>query len=425
MSNPQCTEARPHRFLWRFALQGASAVLGLVACSQGNVVDLGQNLEQPAASLGTRCQGSDAIDGPIVVESQEQLNELAGCKTINGDLTVFEFPEADLRPLRALTRVEGTLSFNLRPDTPYEPERVWLDSLEGLEGLERVGSLKLWSIAAPSLAPLAGLRWVETEISLLHCPQLSDLEGLENVSVLSDWRVRTQIVVSDCPQLRDITALHLPYDVGLLLVAGTPVERLDASSLTSLAQLTLSGTSLTDLSPFAHLGIVDDDLFIAENNALENATMDGLSYVGRLYVGLNPRLNRLSLESLMRFVSFEVDSNEALVSLPNFAHLEPDPYPFSFGIERNSALQRIELPSAYRKAKDVFLSGNAQLREIAFSGVQTADNIVVTDNPMLSNVDLGALSTANSLEIQRNQRLPPSAFDGVRTFESVITGNAP
>jgi hypothetical protein len=44
---------------------------------------------------------------------------------------------------------------------------------------------------------------------------------------------------------------------------------------------------------------------------------------------------------------------------------------------------------------------------------------------MLMNVDLGALSTANHLELRDNPLLSPSSFDGVRTFESVISGNAP
>jgi len=37
----------------------------------------------------------------------------------------------------------------------------------------------------------------------------------------------------------------------------------------------------------------------------------------------------------------------------------------------------------------------------------------------------GAVSTANYLDVRDNPLLSPSSFDGVRTFESVVSGNAP
>src|SRR5262245_28549996 len=198
--------ARLHsRNLWR-GFDLAAVALGLCACS-GGVVDVGENQDPAALPPNSRCLASDTIDGPIAVQNQDQLEQLAGCATIRGDLVIVSYPGTDLRPLRSLTTVEGVLALmrahsgwpGIDIDRTVEPvEGEWLTSLAGLERLDSVGGLLLDGISATTFAPLASLRRVGEGIDLMRCPEVRDLRGLEQVQPMPSFSA------VECAELRDI-----------------------------------------------------------------------------------------------------------------------------------------------------------------------------------------------------------------------------
>src|SRR5688572_22214317 len=76
-------------------LLAAALALGLLGCGQS------ANAPGPAASA-SRCATSPSLPGPLTVADQRELDALAGCETIDGDLSIAPFDGADLRPLGSL-----------------------------------------------------------------------------------------------------------------------------------------------------------------------------------------------------------------------------------------------------------------------------------------------------------------------------------
>src|SRR6187401_528750 len=96
---------RHHRldpFIITFALSWS-----LCACV-GEQVDLGESTN-PSTPRGSLCATSTSFEGNVTAGNQQQLNELAGCEVITGDLFIFPFFDPDFTPLASLQRVGGTL----------------------------------------------------------------------------------------------------------------------------------------------------------------------------------------------------------------------------------------------------------------------------------------------------------------------------
>jgi hypothetical protein len=88
-------------------------------------------------------------------------------------------------------------------------------------------------------------------------------------------------------------------------------------------------------------------------------------------------------------------------------------------------LQHIEVPQGFHRIGTLDIAFNAQLSELVFTGLKTVDNLEIRENAALSRVGLGVLSEVSSLRVVRNPLLPPTSFDGVRSFESTLLDNAP
>src|SRR5690242_8110072 len=96
-----------HHRLNSYVLSVALSSINLCACI-GDQIDLGES-SNPGTPRGSRCATSTTVEGNVTAGNQEELNELAGCEAITGDLYIFPFFEPDFTPLASLQRVEGTL----------------------------------------------------------------------------------------------------------------------------------------------------------------------------------------------------------------------------------------------------------------------------------------------------------------------------
>lgn len=420
------------------------ALLAL-ACS-GETVSLGENVRYLEAS-GSRCRSASTVEGSVRASNQAQIDELAGCEVIEGDLFVNPFENPDLQPLASLRVVGGTLDLGryslfdeITDDYEEQLEREgdllesgWLASFEGLEQLESVGSISLQGISAPSLAPLANLRGLTQSgrLSIGICQNLADLQGLENLRGVVDLQIL-------CDSLESLRGLSFPTRMGNVTIGGSNLRDLGDLALEVVEDLDIRNTALENLDALSTLTNADR-LMLSSNPALTN--LDGLNTLQQsdaVRIISNPALERLpefdSLGVLRELVLLE---NERLVELPAFPYLvtvlegsaslrDPafDREYFrldSLRIEDNPALERLHLPGAWALAGLIQISDNASLESIAFTQMEAADHVTIENNPALAQVDVGALRTVDELYVLNNPLLPLAGFDSLRTFESELS----
>jgi hypothetical protein len=422
----------------------------LTACS-ADVVSLGEREEENAVPSNSRCQASTTLEGSVRVESQEQLDALEGCEVITGDLDIVAFPAASFRSLHALTRVDGHVQVGGHtPEPPgdgrsagewvfsedyevYQASIVdWLPSLEGLEHLERVGAL---SIAAPvsSLLPLSGLRHIDTGSLEVSSDGLASLAGLEAVRGVDSLYV-------DGAELRDISAVRL-QEVMLRLAIHAPIAELDASELKYADWIELMYTELEDLDALENLQDAGAVHIIGNLRLRHMEGLNRLRNVHELAVQDNDQLEHMGdFASLVTLDSLDIQDNVELTQLPSFpsyrlgeaavADPEGGPEWLYFGniqqisLSGNDSLRRFAMPDRWRAVTFVRISGTS-LEAVDFVNVRSIGTLIIDGNPLLTDVNLGALASVPDLRIESNHALSPTAFDGVQTVQRQIAGNAP
>lgn len=422
---------------------GAIAPWLLAACA-GDVINLGERESELAVPPHSRCQSSSTLEGPIRVETQEQLDALEGCQIIAGNLDIVAFPNASLRSLHALRSVEGYVVVGghtpVRPPNDerrleewleevgeYENSIVdWLPSLEGLEHLEAVDSL---SVSAPvsSLQPLSGLRRINTGSLSVKSDLLPSLAGLEQVRGFDSLGV---IGV----ELRDISAVTLPETMQGLHIRA-PIATLTAEALRSANTIDLVGTELAHLDALERLETVGVLSVIGNPRLRDMQGLNALRTIGELYVQENDALERTcDFASLASLELLQVQDNDSLSELPSFPAYYQGSIPAvtdrpvvnveQLVLRGNERLKQLHVPATW-KAVGVINVSDTHLDSIDFANVQSVGTLVVWANPALSDVQLGALSSAAYLEVKYNHMLASTAFDDVRTLESHFYQNGP
>jgi len=94
-------------------IHGCAAALGvcMLACARDGV-SLGDDIYEPMPP-SIRCARDPLIDADVRVTNQAELDALAGCEEISGDLEIAVYPDTDLRPLAALRTVGGALDIGI------------------------------------------------------------------------------------------------------------------------------------------------------------------------------------------------------------------------------------------------------------------------------------------------------------------------
>jgi hypothetical protein len=329
---------------------------GLLACG-----GLAEDGRVPGSLPANGCVSPELVLGSVDVRDQAGLEALRGCDTIHGDLTIYPFADADLRPLGSLLTVTGAFTLGdpyLERPTPAFP------SLAGLETLAQVGSLALLGVSAPGLEPLAGLG------------------GFSGV------------LIADCPQLKSLSGLTFPSELGNVTIANTPLTSLRAlRTVRALGVLSLDTTGLHQL----------DDL-------------EGLREIEHLNLSHNPVLVQLSgLSSLSKLLGVEISSNPQLTGIPDLDGL----YRLdSFSVTDNATLQRIGRMPRLIAVDEARIQNNPALQVIAaFATIRDASSIQIDHNPRLAELDLSSLEeVSRELRVAYNPEL-----DGARMTPSLNT----
>lgn len=429
-----------------------AALLG--ACS-GDAVNMGEDTAVELPPPYSVCAENPTLSGDVVVHNQDELNALEGCEVVEGDLNVVPFAGADLRPLHALTAVGGLLSFSEPPPadgwvTPAGPcissciepaigatPSDWLSSLEGLESLETVGSLRIVGLSASDVEPLQNLRSLTDGgyLSLTKCHNLRDLNGLRNVTGILDLEI-----IAD--SLETIAALQLPRQMNSVHLEGASLRDLGTFPVRGVLNfLKLVGSSLENLDPLAELDWVGTDLSIRGNPLLTNMDgLNGLVSAGALHVSNNDSLERFpEFTALEHLRAFSMYNNDVLHDLSAFhaAHhrvtLRPTllsldwsnaEFPDYIDISGNPALESFAMPMRWRFGELVRIVGNDNLRHLDLGSFETMDWLWISDNQALESVEHARLGTIDKLQVEHNPSLLPSAFDGIPRFETIMVGNA-
>jgi hypothetical protein len=325
------------------------------------------------------------------VSTQADIDALEGCEVLLGDLVVWQ-PNADLRPLHALTRITGGVSLGSPED-----ERP-LFTLEGLEQLESVGgSAMIDGLSITSLAPLRSLRTV-TALYLTRLPNLIDLQGLDRLE-LDDILLE----VNDAPRLQSLRPLVFPARMSqrLLLRRVPSLSDLgDISRLESIVDLDLNQTALTHLDELASLrsALI---LQVVNNPLLQDVSaLSGLVSTEFFTFYGNPQLLQLpAFPALSGVGTLTIEDNERLESIGSYPLLTwmGGGWSGELKVRNNASLQQVDGLAGLEQTDRVLIQANAKLRSITLPGLRrVTQSLVVTSNPELDPSAVTALAAVQA-----------------------------
>lgn len=426
--------------------------LPLGACGN-ETVNLGGGRISQSIQSGSRCAASPVLPESVRVTSQAELTELEGCEEIWGDLRVEIFAGADLSPLTSLRTIDGLLELGSYPEFPaegVEPAELeallaeveaiaangYLPSLQGLESLERVTSLDFYYLAAPDLAPLAGLRELSGHEGTLpvgfvglHDSSVRTLHGLENVANIED------LVLSNNTELESLGGITLGPVVRNLNLINSPrlTSIAELGGVEATSTLYLDNTGISDLNELTELGFAEFGISLTGNrNLLDIDRLTDLD-TASLWISSNAVLASIpALPHFLFFDRFSAIDNPALrtiqLALPEQGNAgSPRSLPEEvevIEIGGNAQLTEVSISAGLMHARLLAIYQNPALEQVSLGTLTSVESLHISDNERLSRVDLGALDRAESLSVVNNPQLDPTELAVVRTFEANITGNA-
>jgi hypothetical protein len=395
-----------------------------------------------ASPRGSDAGSTDCVlarEGDVLVRTPAELEALRDHHLVSGDLTVACPDCTTLAPLACLEEV-GKLLRIVGSDQ--------LESLQGLSALRRLGVLSQEGglaigperdpLETPgnarlrTLGGLGPLELVAGRVEVRKNPELRDLSGLfglhqiagsiflednDALGSLADlselWSVRGTLEIADNDALVDLTGLGS-------FVQTTGLGIRDNDALTTLSGLGRFWGQTSDLT----VDIANNPL-LADVTALENVqgTVRGLTFMN------NASLRAVALNSELSIVTsgLVVRNNAVLESFtaPGLTHVDS-----ALQIDSNPLLTTLDL-GAPVSVGGLFLMNNGALRDTAaFAEVRLVSNLVLIEsngvlesvrlpelqevggdiridaNPALVGFDLGALRSAESIQLRYNGLLP-------------------
>jgi hypothetical protein len=374
------------------------------------------------------------------------LEVLRGYTRVAGDLVVPEETE-DLSALRCLQRVDRVLSIS---DAPK------LVSLDGLEDLERVGTLSLADLPAlTSTSGLSGLRTIDEGLgfqglaSLARVEGLSDLEELGGgVSLVGLHALETWDEPLEIPSLSSLHLLGIADGASIRafsevteiregVVLTTPMDatvglRLHLDALTSAPTLdfdAVAAETIGSLGALSEVGQLELTRYYGEN--LDG--LDSLRRIGRLHIESSPNLRSVDgLEGVEELTSLELASNPRLENLDGLSGVQDMPFIGSASVDEPRWAPSISILDCETLA-DISGLGDTPvtyLADVRLVGVPSLSSL--GEWPALEGLgsfelsgsavrDLDALSNLETLDHFLHDELgQPRATD---TFRLVLYGN--
>lgn len=343
------------------------------------------------SSAALPCRDEDGVvKVSVEVRSQEDIERLAGCERLVGDLFLYARPGLDYTPLRSLRDVEGTLVVR-DGDAP----------LEGLSGLEEAGGLELSNLQVANLEPLSGLRRLGVSTSQLPPPSetIDEETGLEDISYVSFFG----LAINNCAGLTSLAGLHSLEELDALHLANNPdlVSLGGLSGLVELPELQLI-SGVVDLrggvpvrrlsvshSPWTDLTALGDTRVLESLELRDNPALASLAGAR-----LPARLELLSLRNNPALAS--LDGLTALRSIDQLLIVTAS---WSSRVPvAESRLTSVEGLSGLERVGDLYLHGQTRLRSLAgLAALREIESVNLSDNPALQSLEgLSGLERAGS-----------------------------
>jgi hypothetical protein len=403
----------------------------LSACG-GRQLSVGDN-DGSGAAGSDLCNGG-TWNGDVSTFRQTEIDKLAGCERINGNLQIRSFPEEglSLAALSSLREVHGNVLI----------ERV--PSLAGLEALEQVGNLQLSEIGDTDLSALHSLRRIEftaagwspggtiniqgshnlkslagleqleawNSLSLIDSPELATVAGIAGPTVLSS------INLGNLPALRDLGGLDFVFQVDTLDLHDTGVTSLGSElDLYDAGSITIDhNPALTSLAGFGSLSSVES-LRLNDNDSLIAVDLPRLQQAQTISITNNDVLEHIPAYQgdAVGGLAFGDDSASGL----NFVY----PSQTLYEVGGNARLLDVAAPDSFGQVQQISIWGNPALSNVNLNNLQQANGLEVRDNPVLRRVIAPALTRVGDLEVVDNPALSTADFVSVKTFSRTMSGN--
>jgi len=421
----------------------------------GNVFDIDDNdqltslsglnsLTQVGTNLPTFGSG-----GHLIIRNNQNLSSLNGLNALEdtgGDFIIKDLDNlTDITALTSLTSVGGKLEVG---------NNDALTDLTGLHNLTEanangnslIGVLIAGNELLPNLDGLSGLTDITNRLEINFNPNLDNINGLSNLSIVNS------ITLIDNDIIQDLTGLEGVNTSDVTLRDNPALQSLNGlNNITTLGNLIIeNNSSLTDISALSNATTVDGKLEIKENpslttlNGLENLTsvnnsldieennsLTDLSALNSL-ISIGFDLSIFSNQNLIQIDGFNslisvagrinISGHDNLVSIDGFNNLSQ--LDDELNIIANDSLIEINgFSSLNQIGNSLRINNNDILKHIyAFENLTTVDNSFrIGNNNALEHLNAfkNLTSIGAELNIQQNNSL--NDISGLRQLEAIGT----
>lgn len=398
----------------------------------------GQTAVTGGAQSSAPCGRTRSVKEALYLKSQSDVESFANVGRFEGSLYITG-DATDLSPLACLGEVTGDLAV-------FEAEK--LQSLEGLEGLRKVGGLLALGhyctkkqadcVGNPVLEDVSALSGLERAKKILIRPKCAEDEGgphdcafnaaLKSVS-FDSLREAESVELERNPLLEEAHFNALESASALKVIKSEPLRVLSFESLTTLGELYIYDARALEELRMPELVHSDriEMVFVALKDF---GGFGSLNTLGLLDLNYNELRSLRGLEKLSSARSIgimnhaELESIEALSSLENVSEdiyllsnhrleslhgLESLEQANGVTIAYCHALEDLEPLSSLKTVQSwLVIRGNEGLLSLqGLEKVETTKRLSIESNPLLPSLDgLDGFKSVGSLHIERNASLP-------------------
>lgn len=355
--------------------------------------------------------------GTFELNSQNEINAFAanGCVNIIGSLKISDDHITDISALQTIRTISDFLWITVTS----------LDSLEGLNNLESVGTYLLIHYNA-RLKNLSGLQKLKTVGGRISIGANNSLESADSLNLLESAE---SISISDNMFLKSISSFpHLTYLKSFLKIVGN--NELTVSGFNHLAHVTdieissiqgegsISGFNKIDSLTSLKINYINHCPYISGFNALKNVS-------GYISITENKTLIMLpDFDSLTQVGQLTI-SNPALRKIPDFPNLTSAS---QIDIRKNLGIDSLLGFPNLKKVKYLNIADNSELTYISgFNDIRHFQEFTVTNNPKLDILDACLKAdTINVLEITGDSALVfLPEFNALSFSDNIYLSNLP